>query len=220
MSGITLPQSLALFLKRDLQMPFSTLLIMLGFSEVRALGRCSFFTILKEVAPDQNRLPNRELFFKSRALGGRLEAAHSATSSSLGCRNSFPDPRKGDSLDFSWKLPRTPLLFQTKPRGRPYFPRPARASSLQPAPQHSRTLTVSSGCPTNTRHMPPKPPASRFLSGLMGFAWSAMVRPSVAVPVGSQEHRSTAPAAGAAPPTFHPLSGGRGMSPGQVGRRA
>lgn len=33
----------------------------------------------------------------------------------------------------------------------------------------SRTLTVSKGCPTNTRHTPPKPPARRFLSGLMGF---------------------------------------------------
>lgn len=34
---------------------------------------------------------------------------------------------------------------------------------------------MSRGCPTNTRHMPPKPPARRFLSGLTCFGSSAMV---------------------------------------------
>ena len=139
-------------------------------------------------------------------------------SSSLGRRNSFLHTRKGregDSPDFSRKLPRAPLLSRTERRERPCFPRPARSGLLPPAraPQPPRTLTVSSGCPTNTRHMPPKPPASRFLSGLMGFTSSAMVSPSVTVPVVSRPALLHCSSRGAGAADLSPTFGWAGHEP-------
>lgn len=139
----------------------------------------------------------------------------------MGRRNSFPPHPKGSRGDsrISQELS-GPTSVRTKRREGPLLSRAllGKTSSLHPAraPQPPRTLTVSSGCPTNTRHMPPKPPASRFLSRLMGFTSSAVVDPSVTVACGFPLRlRSTTPAAAPAPPeAFHPLSGGRGLSPG------
>lgn len=53
-----------------------------------------------------------------------------------------------------------------------HFPARSRRTAGDSAP--SLTLMVSSGCPTNTRHTPPKPPAKKFFTGLMGCGCSAM----------------------------------------------
>lgn len=86
----------------------------------------------------------------------------------------------------------------------PSCPGPPRASA---APHPRRlTLMVSSGCPTNTRQTPPKPPAKKFFTGLMGCGCSAM-----AAAVGEERGRGAASLPSRCrplrPATFTPVPG-------------
>ena len=62
--------------------------------------------------------------------------------------------------------------------------------------------------------MPPKPPASRFLSGLMGFTSSAMVSPSVTVPAVSRPAPLHCSSRGAGAADLSPTFGWAGPEPG------